>query len=379
MSQEDSKLKARLDYRINQGNLRSLKIIDEKLIDFASNDYLGFAKNEKLKNQIIDRYKNGGESNGSTGSRLLTGNSIQIEALEKKLADIFSTENSLLFGSGYMANMAFFSAVPQKNDIILYDELCHASIKDGCRLSLAKKVSFKHNDLEHLEAKLENTNKNVNVFVAIESVYSMDGDFAPLSEIVRLCNRFSAKIVVDEAHSTGVWGEQGEGIVKIQGFEKQVYARIMTFGKALGIHGACICGSNILKDYLINFSRPFIYTTAPGPFEVTAISVAFDFLSENKTLQSKLKNNVSFFKDQLKLSKNEIIDSDSPIQAIKIFGNKNALHLSTLLNQEGFDVRAILSPTVPLGKERLRICIHAFNNSDEILKISQLLNSYFKK
>ena len=379
MSQENSKLKARLKLRIDKGNLRTLKITDNKLIDFTSNDYLGLSKNLTLKTNIIERYVANSDLNGSTGSRLLTGNSIQIEQLEAKLSKLFYAPKTLLFSSGYMANLAFSSSVPQKNDVILYDELCHASIKDGCRLSLAQKFSFKHNDIAQLKTKLENCKPESSIYVAIEAVYSMDGDFARIDEIAKLCDLHSAKLIVDEAHSTGIWGDQGSGFVKSKRLENKVFARIMTFGKAMGIHGACICCGELLRNYLINFSRPFIYTTAPGPFELVAISEAFEFIKEHHQLEVSLKKNIHLFKKEIGLSSKEIIESNSPIQVIKIAGNENAIKLSLHLSKSGYDIRAITSPTVPIGDERLRVCIHAFNTDDEILRLCHLLNAYFKK
>lgn len=378
MSPEDSKLKARLKLRLESGNLRSLKIVDEKLIDFTSNDYLGLAKNETLKARIIKKYNTNSTKIGSTGSRLLTGNSTKIEWLESKLANLFLAPKTLLFSSGYMANLAFFSSVPQKNDVILYDELCHASIKDGCRLSLARKFSFGHNDVEQLKNKLEHLKPKDSIYVVIESVYSMDGDFGKLEEIAAICNGYSAKLVVDEAHSTGVWGSQGEGLVVSKKLEHKVFARIMTFGKGLGVHGACICGSELLRDYLVNFSRPFIYTTGPGDYDLIAISEAFDFIKENEKFAISLKKNINCFKNEIRLSAKELIESKSQIQAIRIPSNQNATKLSLHLAKHGFDIRAITSPTVPMGEERLRICIHAYNTQDEILRLCNLLNAYFK-
>ncbi len=378
MAHDEPKLSAALEKRQEKGNLRSLKISESNLIDFSSNDYLGLAQNQALKTLVIERYEKDTFKNGSTGSRLLTGNSALIERTEAELSSLFSAERALLFGSGYLANLAFFSSIPQRNDVILYDELSHASIKDGCRLSMAKKISFRHNDLPHLREKLEQVSKSANVFVAVESVYSMDGDFTPLEELVALCDIFSAKLVVDEAHSTGIWGANGSGLLKELNLEDKVYARIMTFGKAMGTHGACVCGSDVLINYLINFARPFIYTTAPGPFEVIAIQTAFAFLADHPALSADLKRNIQLFTTQLQLSETHIINSESPIQAIKIPGNSNAQQLSNLLQTEGFDARAILSPTVAAGSERLRICLHAFNSKSDIVNLCALLNSYFQ-
>ena len=165
-----------------------------------------------------------------------------------------------------MANLAFFSSVPQKDDVIIYDELIHACVKDGCRLSMAKKSNFRHNDLNHLSKKLDSLKSTGQVFVAVESVYSMDGDFAPLKAISSLCSQYNAKLIVDEAHSTGIFGEYGNGLVAELGLENAVYAKIMTFGKAMGIHGACICGNQTLINYLINFARPFYLHHSTWPF-----------------------------------------------------------------------------------------------------------------
>jgi len=379
MSHANSKLKIRLKNRIDKGNLRTLAITDESLIDFSSNDYLGLAKDITLKNNIIAKYASNSDKIGSTGSRLLTGNSLQVEQLEARLAKLFATPKTLLFNSGYMANLAFFSSVPKKDDVILYDELCHASIKDGCRLSLAQKISFKHNDIAQLRTKIERWKSQKTIYVAIESVYSMDGDFGLVEEIANLCTTHSAKLIVDEAHSTGIWGEHGGGYVKSKNLESKIFARIMTFGKAVGVHGACICGSGLLMDFLVNFSRPFIYTTAPGPHEILAISEAFEYIKENEQLRLRLQENIKLFKKEISFSSEKTVDSNSPIQVIKTAGNEMAKKLSLHLSNNGYDIRAITSPTVPMGEERLRICIHAYNSESEIIGLCQLLNAYFKK
>ena len=217
-------------------------------------------------------------------------------ALEKKLSNLFQAPRALVFNSGYTANLAFFATIPQKGDTILYDELIHACIKDGCRLSMAKRYTFRHNDLHDLERKLQLSTGNT--YVAVESVYSMDGDFAPLEALVALCEKYGAKLVVDEAHSTGVWGTHGNGLVNHLGLGNQVYAKIYTFGKAMGIHGACVAGPETLVNYLVNFARPFIYTTAPSPFELVSINTSFTFLQKNKPLQSSLHENIACFKSK---------------------------------------------------------------------------------
>lgn len=353
-----------MDKRTQDGSLRTLKTISNLLIDFSSNDYLGLARSADLKATITKAYGKTDFKNGSTGSRLLTGNSDLIESSEQSLANLFGFGASTLVNSGYMASLAFFSAVPQRGDTIIYDEYAHACIKDGCRLSLAKRLSFKHNDLEDLERKLKEAIGEV--FIACESIYSMDGDTAPILEIVALSKKYDAKMIVDEAHSTGVLGKHGAGMISELGLQKDVYAVIYTFGKAMGIHGACIAGSKALKEFIINFSRPFIYTTAPSPFEVLSIQSAFTFLKTNVLLISKLKENIKLFNQLLPEH-----STPSAIKSIVIGGNSSTKKLAEKLQSEGFDIRPILGPTVKEGSERLRICLHTYNTDEEIRLLCQ--------
>lgn len=358
-------LERKLKVRKEAGNYRTLKL-RPGLIDFVSNDYLGLGRSKKLHESILKKLKN--VTNGSTGSRLLSGNNKHILNTEQFLAKIFRSEKSLLFDSGYMANLAVFSTLPQKGDTILYDELAHACIKDGIRLSLASKFSFKHNDLIYLEKKLKKSKGNI--YIAVESIYSMDGDECPLPELIELAGKYSARVIVDEAHSTGIYGEFGSGLCSELGLSDQVFTRIHTFGKAMGVHGAAVVGGIELHSFLINFARPFIYTTAPSPYSVNAVESTFEYLSRNGSLQNQIKNKVSFFKQQYnhacQNSKLTKIDSKHPIQSILIPGNQNAIKASERLQAAGFDVRPILSPTVPTEKERIRICLHTYNTEDEI-------------
>lgn len=353
------KLKLQLDKRKSDNSLRVLKTGDSELIDFSSNDYLGLAKSNELKQFILDTYQQSSHFNGSTGSRLITGNSELIEATEIFLAQLFQSEAALIFSSGYMANLAFFSSVPQRGDTILYDELSHACIKDGCRLSLAKRLSFLHNNLADLERKLKKAKGQV--YIACESIYSMDGDMAPLESLSLLAEKYSARLIVDEAHSTGSWGENGSGLVNELKLTEKIFATIYTFGKAMGIHGACIACSAMLRDYLINFSRPFIYTTAPSAFEVISIRAAFLFLVKHPSLSLNLQSKSALFNSNLPQH-----SSPSAIKSVQIGGNNNTRKTATILQNEGFDVRPILSPTVKEGTERLRICLHSFNTEEEI-------------
>lgn len=372
MDEFRKQLQGRLDAREQEGLLRTLKYTSA-LVDFTSNDYLGLARSQVLFDQIqhtLDSFKN--KSNGATGSRLLAGNTEYYESIEAKLAGIFKSEASLILNSGYTANLAVLSSLPQRNDTILYDELAHACIKDGARLSLAKRFSFRHNDLDDLESKLKRAEGNI--YIAVESIYSMDGDQCPLQELVALAEMYNAFIILDEAHSTGVYGERGSGLAVSENLHHKIAVRVYTFGKAMGIHGACIAGSNELKEYLINFARPFIYTTAMPLHSVAAIECAFNYLDKNIHLQQQLQNNIHTYLDSVQELPNKT-SSRSSIQTALFPGNAHSKKVATELQQKGFDVRPILSPTVPKGTERLRICLHTFNTHREIEELTHVLKS----
>ena len=356
-----------LNNRIEKNAFRSLTNTDF-LIDFCSNDYLGFAQSEKLKNNILGRLQNGTFSNGATGSRLLTGNSSLVESVEEEIKTFHKAESALIFNSGYTANLGFFSCIAKKNDTILSDSLCHASIRDGIRLSFAKHVKFIHNDLKDLERKLVKSTGNR--FVVVESVYSMDGDFAPLKEIVDLCKYYNANVIVDEAHATGVIGKTGEGMINHLGLENDVFARVHTFGKALGTHGAVILGSEKLKTYLINYSRPFIYTTALPDHSLVAISESYKLLTKSVADIEKLRENVTIFYENLGLKCSAL---KSPVFSFLVPGNSEVKNVSERLKSLNINVLPVLSPTVQEGKERLRICLHSFNSKEEIGLLTNLL------
>ncbi|WP_323757812.1 8-amino-7-oxononanoate synthase [Roseivirga sp.] len=373
MDKKNLRIEQQLNKRASLGNKRSLKLTDEKLVDFSSNDYLGLSRSEDLKTQILNAYEELAPKNGATGSRLLTGNSVLATQVESELATLFGFESCLVFNSGYTANMGFFSCLPQRGDTILYDELSHACIKDGSRLSLAKSMSFKHNDLEDLERKLKVSEGEI--YIACEAVYSMDGDFAPLKALCELSGKYGAKLIVDEAHSTGVFAKNGAGLVAELGLTEQVYAVIFTFGKAMGIHGACVASNHTVIDYMINHSRPFIYTTAPSAFEFLSIREAFRFLESKPSLATDLKENISLFNQSLNFQRPPRHLSTSAVQVVITPGNQKAKSTSMQLQESGFDVRPILSPTVKEGEERLRICIHSFNSKNEVMGLVHGLNS----
>lgn len=360
--------------------LRKLPV-GKDLIDFASNDYIGFANNEDLFHKAHQYLLvNSIKTNGATGSRLLSGNHSLYQLAEDFIAEFHNSESALIFNSGYDANIGFFSSVPQRNDVILYDELCHASIRDGIQMSNAKSYKFQHNNFEELERlilKLTTHDLQFSTFyVVTESVFSMDGDSPNLEELVVICEKYDCYLVVDEAHALGVFGENGEGVVQSLGLQDKVFARIMTFGKGLGCHGAAILGSQELKRYLVNFARSFIYTTGLSPHSVASVFVAYQKLSKEKVALEQLKINIIHFnqeKTQMGL-KPLFVYSKSAIQCAIAAGNENVKSIANQLQDRGFDVKAILSPTVPEGQERLRFCLHSYNSEKEISDVLQQLS-----
>jgi 8-amino-7-oxononanoate synthase len=364
-------LSDKLAQRQREGLLRALTTA-RLPVDFFSNDYLGLSRSRKLAREIEATCANLDTQNGSTGSRLLGGNHKFTEEVEKELSRIFSSEAALIFNSGYTANLAVLSSVPQKGDTILLDSLAHASLKDGARLSLATRRSFRHNDLDDLEQKLRSSKGKK--FIVVESIYSMDGDNCPLKEVIALSALYDASIVLDEAHSTGVAGPSGAGYCVEQGLSDKVDIRIYTFGKGMGVHGACVAGSEKLIQYLINFARPFIYTTAPSQHQIASILCAFRHLSQNPALQQILKEKIDLYvKSTVSLTNRT--QSHSAIQTVLCPGNESVRHLAGTLQELGLDVRPILSPTVPKGSERLRICLHTFNTDEEIVSLTRVLAS----
>lgn len=375
------RLLKKLKDRSEQQTLRQLGA-EGKGIDFLSNDYLGLARSSALRNRIEEAYRQfPSAGNGATGSRLLSGNSEYAEALEEELASIFKAEKALLFNSGYTANLALLSAVPQRGDTIILDELAHACMKEGARLSYANKLSFRHNDLHDLERKLQKA-EGIR-FAVVESVYSMDGDKCPLGDIIALCKAYDAQLIMDEAHSTGVWGKQGSGLACSLGLEEVVFGRVYTFGKAMGVHGAIVAGSELLTRFLINFSRPFIYTTALPIHSLIAIREAFAYLGENLIVQDQLMEKITYFNahavPRFKEAGISVIQSDSAIQALVIPGVAEVRAVAEDLQQNGFNVRPILSPTVRAGSERLRLCLHSYNSEAEINQLTDTILSAKEK
>lgn len=371
------KIQAKIQGRIQNNTLRSLST-EKRSVDFSSNDYLGFATSEtifeKTHQFLVARNL---KRNGATGSRLLSGNSELYEEVEMQICTFHNSETALLFNSGYDANIGFFSSVPLRGDIILYDEYIHASIRDGIGMSNAKSYKFKHNDLEDLAKKINNISKQLDassqeIYIVTESVFSMDGDSPNLAELIEFCNKNNCYLIVDEAHALGVFGDHGEGLLQELGLEHEVFARIYTFGKALGCHGAAIVGSRELKNYLTNFARSFIYTTGLSPHAIATIKIAYDELSQTIAIK-QLKERIIAFAKATKALK--FIQSESAIHCYIISGNKNVKKVAVTFQSKGFDVKPIVSPTVPEGEERLRFCLHAYNSAEEIQEIAHILTN----
>ena len=350
--------------REQKGMLRKLTV-NYPSIDFCSNDYLGFSKLGLLSKKLETSNPKQEIIFGSTGSRLISGNSTFVEEAEKQIALFHHASSALIFNSGYDANLGLLSSVPQKDDLILFDELIHASIYDGIRLGYATHYKFKHNNVDVLKDLIQRHLQSFkNIYIVVESVYSMDGDLAPLLEITELLKPLeNVFLIVDEAHAIGVFGKQGRGLCNALGIENKCFARIYTYGKAMGCHGAAVVGDELLRNYLINFSRSFIYTTALPNHSVNAILNAYQLLIETDQ-KDVLQNNISYFYSKTNTFK-AMIKSQSAIHSLVVGSNQKADLLEKKLALKNIYAKAIKSPTVKEGTERLRFCIHAYNTKQE--------------
>lgn len=370
------KITNKLAGRLNNNALR--RLVDYKFTyDFATNDYLGINRLEILN--AINNKANSNPQLGATGSRLLTGNHSAYVKLEQQLDLLHKVDGALVFNSGYAANLGLIGAVPQKGDLILYDQLVHASIREAIQLSQAKAYKFKHNDLDNLAQLLARHTSNFDhVYVVTESVFSMDGDSPELEQLCELCANTNSYLIVDEAHAVGVFGEYGTGLVQAMGLEQQVFARVITFGKAVGCHGAAVLGSAGLKQFLINFARSLIYTTALPEHAVNQVAAVYtwmqtkaEFVQRNKTLHSNIAILQSYIKKEELTA--YFVPSCSPIHCCILPGNTRVKNSCHELQKLGFGVLPILAPTVPTGQERIRICLHAHNSEAEIRELVKTL------
>ncbi|PLB49369.1 7-keto-8-aminopelargonate synthetase [Aspergillus steynii IBT 23096] len=366
---------------------RKLTVLPQSSVDFSSNDFLSLSTSSAYRNRLLEHLRQAPPLYpfASGGSRLLDGNSTYAEDLENFIAEFHGAPKGLLFNSGFDANVGVMSSIPQPGDLIVYDELIHASAREGMRLSRAgKRVQFSHSSPESFEEVLRSQiesdpliqDGSRNVFIAVESIYSMDGDIAPIQEFVQIVDRLltsgNGYFIVDEAHATGAFGPRGAGVVQDMGLEDRMFIRVHTFGKALASHGAIVLCCADTRDYLINYARSLIYTTALGfPF-LASIRTAYELLSEGETqhLQDKLQELILYLRNRLR----ELDSWDPSIFEVDhfpsspIFSLRSPLprELAAVCQRSGFVVRAIMPPTIPAGKERVRVCLHAGNTIQEI-------------
>ncbi|TGR23181.1 MULTISPECIES: 8-amino-7-oxononanoate synthase [unclassified Mesorhizobium] len=326
-------------------------------LDFSSNDYLGLAASRRLGEAVAAAIARGTPV-GATGSRLLRGNAPEHEQLEADAAAFFGADRALFFGSGYIANFALLTALPQKGDLMVLDELAHASMHEGAQAGRAEFKLAAHNDVGAIEDAITRWRAEGGmgrVWIAVESLYSMDGDRAPMESIVALADRHEAFLVVDEAHATGVWGPDGRGLAAAFEGRDNVIA-LHTCGKALGASGALVTGPQTLCDYLINRCRPFIYATAPSPLMAVAAREALAMLSDEPMRRARLHDRVAFAGRQL-AERCGVMPSGSQIQPFVIGEVRRTMAVAAALQARGFDIRGIRPPTVPEGTSRLRISL----------------------
>ena len=334
-------------------------------IDLSSNDYLGLANHAAIKQRMAEAVCR--EGSGSTGSRLLRGQRDCFARIEDRFARFKGAERALYFSSGYLANLAVLTAFPQSGDVIFSDRLNHASLIDGARLSPARRVIFPHNDAGALRLLLKEGGQGAQKFVVIESLYSMEGDRAPLADYARLCREYDAALIVDEAHAAGIYGARGSGLIEEFGVEDGVFLSINTAGKALGVAGAFVAGSSWAIEFLIQRARPFIFSTAPPPSVAAALDAALDLIEAEPQRRARLRSLAQHLRARLGMA------GDSHIVPVVLGSNERALAVAEKLQREGFDVRAIRPPTVPDGSARLRISVNVSLSEAILDRFSELL------
>ncbi|WP_186754820.1 aminotransferase class I/II-fold pyridoxal phosphate-dependent enzyme [Echinicola salinicaeni] len=364
-------IQSKLEQAASSNKLRTLKKTSPDKVDFFSNDYLGYSTKGLLSQSISNN--SSPQWVGATGSRLISGNHPEIELLEQDFADFMDSPSALLYNSGYMANVGLLSALGDKESCFVFDEHVHASIKEGMRLGFGQKIAFKHNDLPDLERKLKSqAEKGKRIFVLTEGLFSMHGDTPDIQGMLNLCQKHQAALIIDEAHSLGTLGLDNKGISTEFHDHPNLFARVITFGKAAGGHGAMVLGSGMLRDFLVNFSRAFIYTTAPSIDQVNSIRSTLDLFKKKSNfeeLDKAIQSYLNFVKDL----PNNFSQNPSPIQYWQCADIPRLKDKVELLQGSGFNCYAILSPTVKPGEERIRIVLHAFNTKKEIQELINLL------
>ncbi|HEY9081232.1 8-amino-7-oxononanoate synthase [Magnetovibrio sp.] len=335
------------------------ELIPASGIDFSSNDYLGLAGHNAIRHSLIEALQ-GGLALGSGGSRLLRGNHPEHERLETFAADFFGAQSALFMATGYLANVALFTTLARRGDVIVMDELVHASAKEGIHASPARRAKFTHNDAQACEDAIKRARDTgaANVWIAVESVYSMDGDIAPLTDLIDIADRYDAYLIVDEAHATGVHGPDGKGFSAAFEGRDNVVA-LHTCGKALGQVGALVTLPTVMKDILINTARSFIYTTAPTPLAAIAVQRALEVVRDEPERRARLHDLIAHAHAAFGVGQTQILP-------LLVGGDGEALALAKRLQAQGFDIRAIRTPTVPDGTARLRLSVTLNVDSHDI-------------
>jgi 8-amino-7-oxononanoate synthase len=341
--------------------LRSLK--PRAGIDFSSNDYLALAGCERMRKAISTAVE-AGTPIGAGGSRLLRGNCAEHESLEAEAARFFGAEASIYFASGYVANFAVLTTLPQRGDLLVLDQLVHASIHEGARAGRAEFRLSEHNDANSVDDVIRTWRSEGGtgrIWIVAESLYSMDGDFAPLDALAAIADRHDAFLVVDEAHATGVFGPRGRGLASSYEGRENLIA-IHTCGKALGAAGALVTTTRLLRDFIVNRCRPFIFSTAPSPLMAVAVQEALSILRDEPERQQRLANLIGLARHQIGARQGWRLFG-SQILPFIVGDNGRAMTLAAAMQSRGFDIRGIRPPTVPAGTARLRISLT--NNVDE--------------
>lgn len=347
-----------LDALREGAQFRSLERLERTVaVNFCSNDYLGLSQDARLKEAVLKAVASA-EAVGSTGSRLLSGNSRQWADIESEFAWFAGTETALYFGSGYAANVGLLSSLLKPGDTVFSDALNHASLIDGIRLSGAEKIIYPHCDLEFLERALhDHVDRSSARIIVTESVFGMEGDIAPINALLELARKYGAELVIDEAHATGACGPQGRGIVADLGVEREMLAIVHTCGKALASAGAFVCGGSALRDYLMNRARTFIFSTAMPPYLAGQIHAALALARAAESERAHLHHIALALREELAAAGLNSGTSVTHIVPVIVGSNEIALHLARGLRRSGFAVKAIRPPTVPPGTARLRVSL----------------------
>ncbi|MGO9591671.1 MAG: aminotransferase class I/II-fold pyridoxal phosphate-dependent enzyme [Candidatus Acidiferrales bacterium] len=368
-----------LDALRDQAQFRTLEILDGAGgLNLSSNDYLGLSTDPRLKQATIEAVASAGRV-GSTGSRLLSGNSREWEEIEAEFAEFAGTEAAVYFGSGYLANIGLLSSLLRPGDTVFSDARNHASLIDGMRLSGATKIIYPHGDLEFLEGALRDSARSAGARVIVsETVFSMEGDVAPLAELVALARKYDAAVIVDEAHATGVWGPEGRGVAAELGLERGTLAIVHTCGKALASAGAFVCGSGALREHLINRARTFIFSTAMPPYMAGQIRAALALARGADAERAHLRAIAAALREGLAAAGLRCGTSSTQIVPVVLGTNEAALHVASELQHGGFAVKAIRPPTVPGGTARIRISLTSKITVDDIHRLVAAISAAHK-